>query len=436
MTPPTFPENVLYLFRMKKMFAAVAILFLILLCMSCAAPSLYDAWNEFAEVARRADGEDFDGDEYAAALGELVSDLNKLMQSERFKYIDSQRDNPQKTPVVFSRQNDSEKEKPDAMGELYGAVKNLRDTAESYRQQFSDRRLSADDAKDLAGRSFVALQSMVVMVAQYDTEATKATSTMFALLVIIFSAVAALIGAAIIAYGLRQKTVAELEQKMKDGQTIVSIQENERNRMYRELHDTVAQDIRATALFSKQLGNQPEVSKEVLELTKKISMLCQQSLNSMYATIADLAPPELDGNFSDALDMLCTNHRRLTGIPCKRHIDNGAAERLSALNADKKLHVYRIVQEALQNAAKHARPSECSLIVNATDEKVSLFVTDDGTGFSPGTAKARRTFGISGMKSRAELVGAVLSINSSEEGGTEVKLEIPIRETRNAIGGG
>ena len=156
----------------------------------------------------------------------------------------------------------------------------------------------------------------------------------------------------------------------------------------------------------------------------------------MYATIADLAPPELDGNFSDALDMLCTNHRRLTGIPCKRHIDNGAAERLSALNADKKLHVYRIVQEALQNAAKHARPSECSLIVNATDEKVSLFVTDDGTGFSPGTAKARRTFGISGMKSRAELVGAVLSINSSEEGGTEVKLEIPIRETRNAIGGG
>ena len=419
---------------MKKTLLAVAIFFLIPLWAFCAPPSLYDAWDEFAEAARRADGEDFDGDEYAAALGELVADLDALMQSERFKYIDSQRDNPQRMATSHAWQDSAAEKHLNTKGELYGAVKNLRDTAETYRRQFSGGGFSQAERKIRAEQSFAALQSLIVMVARYETEATNATSTMFSLLVIIFSAVAALIGAAIIAYGLRQKTVAELEQKMKDGQTIVSIQENERNRMYRELHDTVAQDIRATALFSKQLGNQTGVPKEVSELTKKISMLCQQSLNSMYATIADLAPPELDGNFSDALDMLCTNHHRLTGIPCKRHIDNGAAKRLSALNADKKLHVYRIVQEALQNAAKHAHPSECSLIVNATDEKVSLFVTDDGTGFSPGTAKARRTFGISGMKSRAELVGAVLSINSSEEGGTEVKLEIPIRETRN--GGG
>ncbi|MBD5443252.1 MAG: sensor histidine kinase [Treponema sp.] len=415
---------------MKKTFAATAIFFLIPLCVFCAAPLLllYDAWDEFAEVARRTDGEDFDGDEYAAALGELVSDLNVLMQSEWFKYIDSQRDNPQRMATSHAWQDSAAEKHLNTKGELYGAVKNLRDTAETYRRQFSGGDFSQ------AEQSFSELQSLIVMVARYDTEAAMTTNTMYSLLVIIFSAVAALIGVAIIAYGLRQKTVAELKQKMKDGQTIVSIQENERNRMYRELHDTVAQDIRATALFSKQLGNQTGVPKEVSELTKKISMLCQQSLNSMYATIADLAPPELDGNFSDALETLCTNQRRLTGIPCKRHIDNGAAERLSALNADKKLHVYRIVQEALQNAAKHAHPSECSLIVNATDEKVSLFVTDDGAGFLPGTAKARRTFGISGMKSRAELVGAVLSINSSEEGGTEVKLEIPIRETRN--GGG
>ena len=413
---------------MKKTLLAAAIFFLIPLCVFCAAPSLYDAWDEFAEAARRAEnGEDFDGDEYAAALGELVADLDVLIQSERFKYIDSQRDNPQRMATSHAWQDSAAEKHLNTMGKLYGAVKNLRDTAETYRRQFSGGDFSQAERKIRAEQSFAALQSLIVMVARYDTEAAMTTNTMYSLLVIIFSAVAALIGAAIIAYGLRQKTVAELEQKMKDGQTIVSIQENERNRMYRELHDTVAQDIRATALFSKQLGNQTGVPKEVSELTKKISMLCQQSLNSMYATIADLAPPELDGNFSDALETLCTNHRRLTGIPCKRHIDNGAAELLSKLNADKKLHVYRIVQEALQNAAKHAHPSECSLIVNATDEKISLFVTDDGTGFSQGTAKARRTFGISGMKSRAELVGAQLSINSSEEGGTEVKLEIPIR---------
>lgn len=412
---------------MKKTVAAIAILFLIPLGAFCAAPSLYDAWDEFEKAARRAEsGGSFDGGEYAAALGDFVSSLDELMQSDRFKYIESQRDDPHQTADGISRQDVPPEKRPTSKGDLPDAVQHLRDEAESYRQQFSGGQLSADEAKIRAGQSFVALQSLVVTVARHETEASNATSYMFSLLVIISSAVAAGIGAAIIVYVRRQKTVAELEQKMKDGQTIVRIQENERNRMYRELHDTVAQDIRATTLFSRQLGNLTDLPQDVADMAAKITLLCQQSLNGIYATISGLAPPELDGNFSDALESLCTNHRRLTGIPCKRHISKDAAELLSALPTDKKLHIYRIVQEALQNAAKHARPSECSLIVNATDAKISLFVTDDGTGFSPDTATTRRTFGISGMKSRAELVGAQLFINSSEEGGTEVKLDIPL----------
>ena len=115
---------------MKKTFAAVAILFLIPLWAFCAPPSLYDAWDEFAEAARRADGEDFDGDEYAAALGELVADLDVLIQSERFKYIDSQRDNPQRMATSHAWQDSTAEKHLNTMGKLYGAVKNLRDTAE------------------------------------------------------------------------------------------------------------------------------------------------------------------------------------------------------------------------------------------------------------------------------------------------------------------
>lgn len=411
---------------MKKTFAAIAILFLIPLRVFCAAPSLYEAWDAFEKAARRAEsGGSFDGGEYASALGDFVASLDALMQSDRFKYIESQRDDPHQTADGISQQDVPQK-RPTAKGDLHDAVQHLRDAAETYRQQFSGGQLSADEAKIRAGQSFVALQSLVVTVARHETEASNATSYMFSLLVIISSAVAAGIGAAIIVYVRRQKTMAELKQKMKDGQTIVRIQENERNRMYRELHDTVAQDIRATALFSRQLGNMTGLPQDVADVAAKITLLCQQSVNGIYATISGLAPPELDGNFSDALETLCTNHRRLTGIPCKRHINKDAAELLSALTTDKKLHIYRIVQEALQNAAKHARPSECSLIVNATGTKISLFVTDDGTGFSPDTATTRRTFGISGMKSRAELVGAQLFINSSEESGTEVKLDIPL----------
>lgn len=411
---------------MKKTLLVAIILFLIPLCVF-AAPSLYDAWDAFAEAARRAEsGESADvRGEYEAALGDLVAYLEAFMKTDRFKYINSQRDTALKADD--SSRQDFAEEKSNTINELYNAVKNLYDEAEECRRQFSEGRLSEDDAKIRAERSFAALQTLLVTVARYETEAANETSAMFSLLVIIFSAAAAGIGAAIIVYARRQKIVAELKQNMEDGKTIVRIQENERSRMYRELHDTVAQDIRATALFSKQLENQNGLSHNVAGLTHKITHLCQKSLNGIYATISGLAPPELDGNFSDALEMLCTNHRRLTGIPCKRHIDKDAAEMLSALDIDKKLHIYRIVQEALQNAAKHAHPSECSLIVNATDAKISLFVTDDGTGFlqESASANSRQTFGISGMKSRAELVGAQLSIDSSEEGGTEVKLEIP-----------
>lgn len=406
---------------------AAAILFLLPLGVFCAgAKSLYDAWDDFASAARRAgSGENADvRGEYEAALGDFVAYLEAFMKTDRAKYINSQRNESPKAADIFSRRDFAE-EKPNTMNELYNAVKNLYDAAEADRRQLSGGQIFADDAAVFAERSFGALQTLFINVMRYETKAANETSSMFSLLVIIFSATAAGIGAAIIIYARRQKIVAELKQNMKDGQTIVRIQENERSRMYRELHDTVAQDIRATALFSKQLEKLNGLSQDVADLTDKIAQLCQKSLNGIYATISGLAPPELDGNFSDALEMLCTNQRRLTGIPCKRHIDKDAADMLSALDTDKKLHVYRIVQEALQNAAKHAHPSECSLIVNANDAKISLFVTDDGKGFLQGGANARRTFGISGMKSRAELVGAQLSIDSSEEGGTEVKVEIP-----------
>lgn len=394
--------------------------------------SLYDAWDEFVESVQQAKS---DGnvriDEYEKALAIFVEEVEQCMRIDRFKYIGRPQNNSRKTTDDFSHRNSNQRKKANIMNKLYDAVTDLHDTAEEHRRKLSDKQIPESDADTFAEQSFIALQSSVITVARYETEATNKSIVMFSLfslLVIIFSAAAAGIAATIITYTRRQKIVAELEQNMKDGQTIVRIQEDERNRMYRELHDTVAQDIRATALFSQQLGNLTGLQQDVAELTKKIALLCRQSLNGIYATISGLAPPELDGSFSDALEMLCTNHRRLTGIPCKRHIDKDAAEMLSTLDTDKKLHIYRIVQEALQNAAKHARPQECSLIVNATATKISLFVTDDGTGFSQDTENlnSRRTFGIFGMKSRAELVGANLSIDSSKEGGTEVKLEIPL----------
>ncbi len=198
-------------------------------------------------------------------------------------------------------------------------------------------------------------------------------------------------------------------------------QEEERARIARELHDTVAQDLR----YCRSLS-----SKFTDEAGEQISQLLEKSLSNVRNMSYNLAPPDVIRND------LSANIMNL-GQNFKEHIDD-VEFRLtippkldsSFLNEDENLNIYRIVQEALSNIIKHAQATEVTILVrNETGNEpkgIYIFISDDGRGFEVPLQSNRGTdgkhFGIVGMKERAALSNVKLEIDSHPGEGTQIML--------------
>ena len=148
--------------------------------------------------------------------------------------------------------------------------------------------------------------------------------------------------------------------------------------------------------------------------------------------VKNLVPPEVEmEDFRLSIIELIANFQSIHNISCTYHItENGLLEKL---NTEQKTHIYRIIQEAMTNAAKHANPREINVVVReeVSSNFIYFFITDDGCGFeqqsfSPKNLEKSTKLGLKGMESRALLLKGNLSISSDEETGTHIKLSVPI----------
>ena len=222
-------------------------------------------------------------------------------------------------------------------------------------------------------------------------------------------------------------------------ETITQVQENERSRISRDLHDTVTQDIRTALLYARKLGESKNLSEDEKRLLQKIQKIEEENLKNIRNIIRNLTPSEIESaSITQLLSELCENTTERIGIECKFYAEE--TELLSKVTTEQKLHIFRIIQESINNAIKHAKASEVSVIVrkenDGTDAKAQGFlfmISDDGSGFSPIQEESKdiisqsTRLGIKGMKSRTALLGAKLEIKSDEETGTQVKLFLPVR---------
>lgn len=217
--------------------------------------------------------------------------------------------------------------------------------------------------------------------------------------------------------------------------TIVQVQEKERERISRDLHDTVLQDIRAEQLFLnklKQIITSKEKDEELENVLEKIDFLGKSSLKNTSMIVKNLVPPEVEmEDFMLSLNDLVHNFQNTREIQCSFYTNSN--DLLKKLDIEQKTHIYRIVQEAMTNAAKHANPSEIKVAVREDLEKkiINFFITDDGCGFNNQTVKEiniekSTKLGLKGMESRAILLKGTLQIQSDEETGTHVKLSVPV----------
>ena len=130
------------------------------------------------------------------------------------------------------------------------------------------------------------------------------------------------------------------------------------------------------------------------------------------------APLE-NGGLAGALHELATGTQAVTGIP-STFVSHGPSP---TLNQEAATHLYRIAQEAVNNAAKHAHPSHINLTLATQDNHLALTVEDDGTGLP--TERTSDRLGLRSMRQRARLIGAELSVEDAPGGGTIVRATLP-----------
>jgi PAS domain S-box-containing protein len=211
-----------------------------------------------------------------------------------------------------------------------------------------------------------------------------------------------------------EETISGMSKKL------IESQEQERARIGRELHDDINQRLALLALELEQLRDNPsEVRSHVQDLLKQTTEIS----SDVQALSHDLDASKLE--YLGALGGMrswCTEFGERQGI----QIDFKSPEARAAVPREIGLCLFRVLQEALNNAAKYSGVRQIEVQLREDSSEVHLFVTDSGRGFDLETARQGRGLGLTSMQERVRLVHGILEIRSTPMGGTTVHVRVPL----------
>lgn len=205
--------------------------------------------------------------------------------------------------------------------------------------------------------------------------------------------------------------------------TVLAAQEEERNRIARELHDEVGQGLTALMLGLRHLQDveEPDIRAERIAGLRKLS---GGVLDEVQRLSRDLRPATLN-----ELGLIPTVRGYLKEFRARTGIDVDLT--VQPVNQDWRAPsavetaIYRIIQEALTNVIRHARAHHVNVILVRTAHDLSVTIVDDGVGFDASAQPERPSLGLFGMHERAALVGGVCSIISRPGAGTRIQVRVP-----------
>ena len=197
----------------------------------------------------------------------------------------------------------------------------------------------------------------------------------------------------------------------------------ERNRMAREIHDTLAQDF-AGILLHLEAANGSYEAKTASECLVRARELAKCGLEDARRMLLGLRPKSLEGaHLPDALGQLAQSFSRDCGINCT-FVANGRPHKLPE---EIENELYRVAQEALCNVRKHSRAASVSILLSYKPGGVVLAIKDNGQGFEIKQNQAgAHGFGLPTMCERANRLGGRMDINSVQGTGTEVRMSVPL----------
>lgn len=215
---------------------------------------------------------------------------------------------------------------------------------------------------------------------------------------------------------------------------VLSIQEEERRRISRDLHDDIGQSVTALKFGLHRLAASPRLSGPAAALASECIGMADATLERVRKLAYDMRPPQLDQfGLEEALHWLVERQRAATGLDIKCHF-NGLLTRRFAHGMESAC--YRITQEALSNASRHADASSILVAAEASPRALTLTVRDDGKGFdtrSPARRAVKPTsLGLISMDERARLAGGKLTVQSDPGQGTIIRAVFRMAAPRKA----
>ena len=208
-------------------------------------------------------------------------------------------------------------------------------------------------------------------------------------------------------------------ERRESARQALRVQEGERRRIARELHDQVGQTLTGVMLQVEGIAaSLPEVRPEQLDELRETA---RRGIEDVRRIASRLRPEALeDLGLRSALSALATRFGERGQVVVDRRL-----EHIPSLSEEEELVIYRVAQEALTNVARHADARRVELSLERRDDQVLLTISDDGRGLSREALGS--SHGIRGMRERAMLVDGQISIRGEPDRGTQVRLSIPVR---------
>ncbi len=207
--------------------------------------------------------------------------------------------------------------------------------------------------------------------------------------------------------------------------TSLAAADAERRHWARELHDETLQSLGGLRVLLSSALRGEDLERAQTAMRQAVEQI-EHEIANLRAIITELRPAALDElGLRTAIEALLERHREASGLQIDAELTlPGPSAGAERLDPELETAVYRMVQEALTNVAKHARAEHVRLVIGESDDELLLEIHDDGVGFDSKTRSDG--FGLAGMRERAGLAGGTLSVESGEQG-TRVSARLPTR---------
>ena len=221
---------------------------------------------------------------------------------------------------------------------------------------------------------------------------------------------------------------ASSEQSRNLASRLLSVREEERTRIAREIHDELGQSLTAVKIDLAWLaGRLPRGNVPMLERIHSTLELADSIIQSVRRISTELRPGILDLGLVAAVEWQTQEFQDRTGIRCQLRLPA-----LEVVAADVSTALFRILQETFTNVARHSRATRVEVVLQKERDRLVLAIRDNGRGFDQADPSLSGSLGLVGMQERAAMLGGGVSISSAPGKGTSVIAWIPLRAPEEA----